>query len=151
MKRRIFTSLVVTCATLVGRPAAADFVAGGLYAAAENLNQVIQTSSDGSTSVALNVLSIPEGLAFRDSNELYISGRPDGVDGVGALVDYRSDGSVVLTAPSIPLTNIPGIGSWGTGLVIDSQGNAYIPTWNSPGATMITADGVPAAVARCPQ
>jgi hypothetical protein len=141
--RRIFTSLfVLISAILVGRPVAADFVTGGLYATAQNLNQVIQINSDGTTSVALNVMSNPEGLAFRNSNELYVSGRPYGVDGVGAVVDYRSDGSVVFTAPSVPVTNIQSNSSFGTGLVIDSQGNAYIPTWNSPGATMITANGV---------
>lgn len=142
MNRRILTLFILGFAVLASRPAAADFVTGGLYATAQNLNQVIQINSDGSWSTALNVMNDPEGLAFRNSNELYVTGRPYGVDGVGALVDYRSDGSVVFTATSVPVTNVPGNGSFGTGLVIDSQGNAYIPTWNSPGATMITANGV---------
>ncbi len=143
MKRQIFTSLVVlTCAFLVGRPVAADFVAGGLYATAESLNQVIQINSDGTTSVALNVISNPMGLAFRSSNELYVSGRPYGLDGVGAVFDYRSDGSVVFTAPSIPVTNTEPNGNWGGHMAFDAQGNAYVPTWNSPGATLITANGV---------
>ena len=142
MNQRIFTSLILGCTFLVGRTVSAGFVAGGLYATAENLNQVIQINADRTTSIAFNVMSNPEGLAFRNPNELYVTGRPYGVNGVGDLVDYRSDGSVAFTATSIPVTNIQSNGSFGTALAIDSQGNAYIPTWNSPGATMITANGV---------
>ena len=141
MKAQTTTCLILGCAVLIGRPAVADLMAGGLYATAENLNQVIQINSDGSWSTALNVTSEPMGLAFRSSNEVYVTGGIGPSYPAGELVAYRSDGSVVFTVSSVPVTNIWPNGSWGTGMAIDSQGTAYVATWNSPGATMVSPNG----------
>ena len=84
MKQKLFSCVILFNVILLGRPAVGDLMPGVLYATAQDLNQVIQINSDGSTSTALNVMNLPEGLAFRNSNELYVTGRPNGVDGVGA-------------------------------------------------------------------
>jgi hypothetical protein len=121
----------------------ADFQAG-LYATARYDNEVIHINSDGTWTPALVGLQHPFGLAFRDSNTLYVTEAGSNFDsgGGGKLNGYNSDGTKVFSAGPIPATNRYPNGSWGFGIAIDSQGTAYIATHNSPGATKVTSDGV---------
>ena len=50
----------------------------------------------------------------------------------GQMIGYQSDGSVFLTVQNVPVTNGLGMDPKCAGLAIDSQGNAYIATWNTP-------------------
>ena len=130
----------MSCANLIGRPAAADFVAGGLYATADFLNQVIQINPDGTTSVALNV-AYPEALAFRNANELYVSVLPNGPDGEGPwLITGRTEAS--LHGAVDPAHEYPGQWLMGNRPGDRLSGERVYSHVELPCATMITANGV---------
>jgi len=143
MKRRALVWVAFSILVLSSRPVTAGFTSGVVYATATDLNQVIQVNPDGSWSAALSTLANPWGLAFRNQDELYVTGTgPNWPSPSGQMIGYQSNGSVFLTVPNVPVTNQWPNGSEGAGLAIDSQGNAYIATWNTPGATMLTNNGI---------
>ena len=126
--------------TLGGNPPS-DFKPG-LYGTAQSLNQLVRINPNGTWSTVLSVVDLPNGLAFRDSNTVYVTADgPNWPSPSAPMVAYQSDGSVVFTV-NIPVTNQWPNGSAGTGLAFDAQGNAYVATWNSPGATKVTPNGV---------
>ncbi len=89
--------------TLGGNPPS-DFKPG-LYGTAQSLNQLVRINPNGTWSTVLSVVDLPNGLAFRDSNTVYVTADgPNWPSPSAPMVAYQSDGSVVFTV-NIPVTN----------------------------------------------
>jgi hypothetical protein len=120
----------------------------GLYATTYE-HDLIQINNDGTWNTVFDLHNEsegqPNGLAFRDSNTVYITSYgPNWGQGlnyaVGKMNVYNSDGTIIHTVSQIPVTNIWANGSGPQNLVIDTNGTAYIATHNSPGATKVTSN-----------
>lgn len=126
---------------MVHSAAAAQTFAPGIYAAVRqsgNANKIIRIAPDGSYESALTV-ERPFGVAFRDASTLYVTEWTSFT--YGQLNAYQPDGTQVFHADGIPATNRFSNGTWPRGIALDAQGNTYIATHNSPGASRVDSSG----------
>ena len=127
---RAFFSPLLAIATLFAAPAAAPAQTFYVSNISGNRNTIDKVSSTGTVSLfaTLPANSVPEGLAFDGSGNLYVAD-----NGTNQISKITPDGVVSLfaTLPAAPL-----------GLAVDSSGNLYAADVNTNQISKITPGGV---------